>query len=73
MSWDFNSQASRRLDFADLVSSQIVYDNHRRAHASRDHLPPIRKVSRDVASLSVDQVAARVQGGGLVKSIRRMA
>ena len=48
-------------------------DNHHRAHASRENLPPIRAAPNAVDSLSVDQIVVRSHVGGLVRSFERKA
>ena len=61
----------RHLNY--LVSSFTDYYNHHRAHASRDHLPPIYEKPPEIPSLSVNQVTARSHLGGLIKSFERKA
>jgi hypothetical protein len=43
-------------------------NNTRRAHMSRDNLPPIRDVHGEVATLTMDQIKVKSYVGGLVKS-----
>ncbi|MEK6259182.1 MAG: integrase core domain-containing protein [Planctomycetota bacterium] len=61
----------RHLDY--LVTEFTSYYNRHRAHSSRDHLPPIREVPTEVASLSLDQIVITSHVGGLVKSFGRKA
>lgn len=61
----------RHLNY--LLREFTTYYNRHRAHASRDHLPPIREVPTEVASLSIQQVTTRSHVGGLVKSFERRA
>ncbi len=61
----------RHLDY--LVSSFTEYYNLRRAHSSRDSLPPIRELPEEVMSLKMEQVEVKLYVGGLIKSFERKA
>ena len=61
----------RHLDY--IVSSFADYYNLRRAHSSRDSLPPIRELPEEVASLKMEQIAIKSYVGGLVTSFERKA
>ena len=50
----------RHLDH--IVSEFVTYYNTRRAHMERDHLPPIRDVPEEVATLLRFRRARRQQG-----------
>jgi hypothetical protein len=39
----------------------------------RDHLPPIRDVTKEVGTLKLDQIDVKSYVGGLVKSFERKA
>jgi len=39
----------------------------------RDHLPPVRTVPDDVATLALDQIKVKTYVGGLVKAFERKA
>ena len=59
----------RHMDY--LVSEFVTYYNTRRSHMERDHLPPIRDVPEEIASLKMDQIDVKSYVGGLVKSFER--
>jgi putative transposase len=61
----------RHLDY--IVSEFVTYYNTKRAHMERDHLPPIRDVPEEVATLTMDQIEVKSYVGGLVKSFERKA
>ncbi|MEK6262770.1 MAG: integrase core domain-containing protein [Planctomycetota bacterium] len=61
----------RHLNY--LVSEFTNYYNRHRPHSSREHLPPIREIPTEVASLSLDQIVITSHVGGLVKSFERKA
>jgi hypothetical protein len=61
----------RHLDY--IVSSFTDYYNLRRAHSSRDRLPPIRELPEEVASLKMGQIEVKSYVGGLIKSFQRKA
>ena len=61
----------QHLDY--LVSEFVTFYNHQRAHMERDHLPPIRDVPVEVATLTMDQIEVKEYVGGLVKSFERRA
>ena len=61
----------RHLDY--IVSSFTDYYNLRRAHSSRDSLPPIRELPEEVASLKMEQIEVKSYVGGLVTSFERKA
>ena len=61
----------RHLDY--VVASFAEYYNARRAHSSRDSLPPIRDLPEEVASLKMEQIEVKSYVGGLVKSFERKA
>lgn len=56
-----------------LISEFVAYYNTRRSHMERDHLPPIREVPEEVATLKMDQIEAKSYVGGLVMSFERKA
>jgi transposase InsO family protein len=56
-----------------IVSSLADYYNLRRAHSSRDSLPPIRELPEEVASLKLEQIEVKSYVGGLVTSFERKA
>ena len=59
------------LDF--VVASFGDYYNQRRAHSSRDSLPPIREIPDEVKSLKMEQIQVKSYVGGLIKSFERKA
>ena len=59
----------RHLDY--IISSFTEYYNLRRAHSSRDSLPPIRELPEDVATLKMEQIEVKSYVGGLIKSFER--
>ena len=61
----------RHLDY--IVGSFTDYYNLRRAHSSRDSLPPIRELPEEVASLKMEQIEVKSYVGGLIKSFERKA
>ena len=62
----------RHLDH--LVSEFVDYDNGKRSHMERGHLPPIRKrAPKSVRKLSRDKIEVRSHVGGLVQSFKRKA
>ena len=60
----------RHLDY---TVSFADYYNLRRAHSSRDSLPPIRELPEEVASLKREQIEVKSYVGGLVTSFERKA
>lgn len=61
----------RHLDH--LNSEFNAYYNTRRAHSSRDHLPPVRILPDEIESLAPTDVIVRSHVGGLIKSFERRA
>ena len=61
----------RHLDY--IVSSFTDYCNLRRAHSSRDSLPPIRDLPEEVATLKMEHIEVKSYVGGLVTSFERKA
>ncbi len=56
-----------------IVSSFADYDNLRRAHSSRDSLPPIGELPEEDASLKRSHIEVKSYVGGLVTSFPRTA
>jgi hypothetical protein len=61
----------RHLDY--LIVEFTQYYNTRRSHMERDHLPPVREVPDEVATLNLSEVEVKSYVGGLVKSFERRA
>ena len=61
----------RHLDH--VVTSFVEYYNLRRAHSSRDGLPPIGTLPEEVASLKMEQIEVKSYVGGLIKSFELRA
>ena len=61
----------KHLDY--VLASFEEYYNQRRAHSSRDSLPPIREIPDEVESLKMEQIEVKSYVGGLIKSIERKA
>ena len=59
----------RHMDY--LISEFVTYYNTRRSHMERDHLPPIRDVPDEVATLKMDQIEVKSYVGGLSRSSGR--
>ena len=62
---------AKHLEF--VVSEFCDYYNLRRAHSSRESLPPIREVPDEVLSLKKGQIEVKSYVGGLIKSFERKA
>jgi hypothetical protein len=61
----------KHLDY--IAASFTDYYNARRAHSSRDSLPPIRELPEEVVSLKMEQIEVKSYVGGLIKSFERKA
>ncbi len=59
------------LDY--LLAEFASYYNEHRSHMEREHLPPIRNIPDEVASLKMTEIIVKSHVGGLVKSIERKA
>ena len=58
----------------DYVKCEVVaYDNTRLSHMKHVYLPPIREVSEELVSLTLDQIEVKSYCGWLVKSSERTA
>ena len=57
---------TKHLEF--VVSEFSDYYNLRRAHSSRDSLPPIREQPDEVMSINRREIEVRSYVGGLIKS-----
>lgn len=56
-----------------FVDSFTDYYNQRRAHSSRDSLPPTGNLPEEVAGLRMEQIEVKSYIGGLIKSFERRA
>jgi putative transposase len=61
----------RHMDY--LIAEFVTYYNTRRSHMERNHLPPIRDVPEEVATLTMDQIEVKSYVGGLGRLFRRKA
>ena len=63
--------AIRHLDY--VVSTYLDYYNHHRAHAAREHLPPIRTEPPELETIRLEDIRVKSHVAGLISSFERMA